>query len=75
MEDKKAKFLKDFQDMPKPTTPKEAFPLFVSFLKRAKEEQITFTKDEITFLCEKITKDLSAKDKEVLNTIRTMFQI
>lgn len=73
MEEKKKRFLEDFSKAQKPKNPKEAFPFFTSYLKKAKQENIIFTKNEKDTLIYELTKDLPPSEKEQIQNIIKLF--
>lgn len=58
MDEKKAKLLNDFQSLANGKTSEEMIPLVLAFIDKAKKENISFSKDEISVLFEEARKDM-----------------
>lgn len=58
MDEKKAKLLNDFQSLADGKTSEEMIPLVLAFIDKAKKENISFSKDEISVLFEEARKDM-----------------
>lgn len=58
MDEKKAKLLNDFQSLADGKNSEEMIPLVLAFIDKAKKENISFSKDEISVLFEEARKDM-----------------
>lgn len=58
MDEKKEKLLNDFQSLADGKTSEEMIPLVLAFIDKAKKENISFSKDEISVLFEEARKDM-----------------
>ena len=73
MDNNKKEFIKNFSNTQKPTDIKDAVILLNSYLKKAKDENISFTKEERDELIHELTKNLSLKEKEQIQKIVKLF--
>lgn len=59
MDEKKLKLLNDFQKLSEGKSSEDMIPLVLAFMEKAKKENITFSKDEISVLFEEARKGMS----------------
>lgn len=64
MEKEKLDFIMNFAKMDKPSNMNAAMPFLMSQMNQAKKQNISFSKPEITLLCEILSKDLPPAEKE-----------
>ena len=60
MDEKKLRLLNDFQKLSEGKSSEDMIPLVLAFMEKAKKENITFSKDEISVLFEEARKGLSS---------------
>lgn len=60
MDEKKLKLLNDFQKLSEGKSSEDMIPLVLAFMEKAKKENITFSKDEISVLFEEARKGMSS---------------
>ena len=60
MDEKKLRLLNDFQKLSEGKSSEDMIPLVLAFMEKAKKENITFTKDEISVLFEEARKGMSS---------------
>ena len=60
MDEKKLKLLNDFQKLSEGKSSEDMIPLVLAFMEKAKKENITFSKDEISVLFEEARKEMSS---------------
>lgn len=69
MSPEKQKFIKKFIDEQKPDDPKKALPFIMNYVAMAKQNNISFTKEEIIFLYNLYSTSFSEEEKSKLNKI------
>lgn len=57
---KKLRLLNDFQKLSEGKSSEDMIPLVLAFMEKAKKENITFSKDEISVLFEEARKGMSS---------------
>lgn len=57
MDEKKLRLLNDFQKLSEGKSSEDMIPLVLAFMEKAKKENITFSKDEISVLLKKQEKE------------------
>ena len=62
-EPEKLAFLRQFQNMPKPQSAKETIPFLMAYKKKAAEQNIHFSRDEIQKVEEVICENFTTEDK------------
>ena len=60
MDEKKLRLLNDFQKLSEGKSSEDMIPLVLAFMEKAKKENITFSKDEISVLFEEAGKGMSS---------------
>lgn len=60
MDEKKLRLLNDFQKLSEGKSSEDMIPLVLAFIEKAKKENITFSKDEISVLFEEARKGMSS---------------
>lgn len=60
MDEKKLRLLNDFQKLSEEKSSEDMIPLVLAFMEKAKKENITFSKDEISVLFEEARKGMSS---------------
>ena len=60
MDEKKLRLLNDFQKLSEGKSSEDMNPLVLAFMEKAKKENITFSKDEISVLFEEARKGMSS---------------
>lgn len=60
MDEKKIRLLNDFQKLSEGKSSEDMIPLVLAFMEKAKKENITFSKDEISVLFEEARKGMSS---------------
>lgn len=60
MDEKKLRLLNDFQKLSEGKSSEDMIPLVFAFMEKAKKENITFSKDEISVLFEEARKGMSS---------------
>lgn len=60
MGEKKLRLLNDFQKLSEGKSSEDMIPLVLAFMEKAKKENITFSKDEISVLFEEARKGMSS---------------
>ena len=60
MDEKKLRLLNDFQKLSEGKSSEDMIPLVLDFMEKAKKENITFSKDEISVLFEEARKGMSS---------------
>lgn len=60
MDEKKLRLLNDFQKLSEGKSSEDMLPLVLAFMEKAKKENITFSKDEISVLFEEARKGMSS---------------
>lgn len=60
MDEKKLRLLNDFQKLSEGKSSEDMIPLVLAFMEKAKKENITFSKDEISVLSEEARKGMSS---------------
>ena len=60
MDEKKLRLLNDFQKLSGGKSSEDMIPLVLAFMEKAKKENITFSKDEISVLFEEARKGMSS---------------
>ena len=60
MDEKKLRLLNDFQKLSEGKSSEDMIPLVLGFMEKAKKENITFSKDEISVLFEEARKGMSS---------------
>lgn len=60
MDEKKLRLLNDFQKLSEGKSSEDIIPLVLAFMEKAKKENITFSKDEISVLFEEVRKGMSS---------------
>lgn len=60
MDEKKLRLLNDFQKLSEGKSSEDMIPLVLAFMEKAKKENITFSKDEISVLFEEARKVMSS---------------
>lgn len=58
MDEKKLRLLNDFQKLSEGKSSEDMIPLVLAFMEKAKKENITFSKDEISVLFEEARKGM-----------------
>jgi|GEM_PF-727123 len=61
MDEKKLRLLNDFQKLSEGKSSEDMIPLVLAFMEKAKKENITFSKDEISVLFEEARKGKKIK--------------
>lgn len=64
MDKEKLEFIMNFANMDKPSNMNAAMPFLMAQMNQAKKQNISFSKPEITLLCEILSKDLPPAEKE-----------
>lgn len=64
MDPEKLQFIMAFSQMEKPKNMNAAMPFLLAQMNQAKKKNISFTKPEVTLLCEILSKDLPPAEKE-----------
>lgn len=60
MDEKKLRLLNGFQKLSEGKSSEDMIPLVLAFMEKAKKENITFSKDEISVLFEEARKGMSS---------------
>ena len=60
MDEKKLRLLNDFQKLSEGKSSEDMIPLVLAFMEKAKKENITFSKDDISVLFEEARKGMSS---------------
>ena len=60
MDEKKLRLLNDFQKLSEGKSSEDMIPLVLAFMEKAKKENNTFSKDEISVLFEEARKGMSS---------------
>lgn len=60
MDEKKLRLLNDFHKLSEGKSSEDMIPLVLAFMEKAKKENITFSKDEISVLFEEARKGMSS---------------
>lgn len=60
MDEKKLRLLNDFQKLSEGKSSEDMIPLVLAFMEKAKKENITFSKDEISVLFEEARNGMSS---------------
>lgn len=60
MDEKKLRLLNDFQKLSEGKSSEDMIPLVLAFMEKAKKENITFSKDEISVIFEEARKGMSS---------------
>lgn len=60
MDEKKIRLLNDFQKLSEGKSSEDMIPLVLAFMEKAKKDNITFSKDEISVLFEEARKGMSS---------------
>ena len=60
MDEKELRLLNDFQKLSEGKSSEDMIPLVLAFMEKAKKENITFSKDEISVLFEEARKGMSS---------------
>ena len=60
LDEKKLRLLNDFQKLSEGKSSEDMIPLVLAFMEKAKKENITFSKDEISVLFEEARKGMSS---------------
>lgn len=60
MDEKKLRLLNDFQKLSEGKSSEDMIPLVLAFMEKAKKENITFSKNEISVLFEEARKGMSS---------------
>ncbi len=60
MDEKKLRLLNDFQKLSEGKSSEDMIPLVLAFMEKAKKDNITFSKDEISVLFEEARKGMSS---------------
>ena len=60
MDENKLRLLNDFQKLSEGKSSEDMIPLVLAFMEKAKKENITFSKDEISVLFEEARKGMSS---------------
>ena len=60
MDEKKLRLLNDFQKLSEGKSSEDMIPLVLAFMEKAKKENITFSKDEISVLFQEARKGRSS---------------
>lgn len=60
MDEKKLRLLNNFQKLSEGKSSEDMIPLVLAFMEKAKKENITFSKDEISVLFEEARKGMSS---------------
>ena len=60
MDEKKLRLLNDFQKLSEGKSSEDMIPLVLAFMEKAKKENITVSKDEISVLFEEARKGMSS---------------
>ena len=60
MDEKKLRLLNEFQKLSEGKSSEDMIPLVLAFMEKAKKENITFSKDEISVLFEEARKGMSS---------------
>ncbi|WP_440285475.1 hypothetical protein [Eshraghiella crossota] len=60
MDEQKLRLLNDFQKLSEGKSSEDMIPLVLAFMEKAKKENITFSKDEISVLFEEARKGMSS---------------
>lgn len=60
MDEKKLRLLNDFQKLSEGKSSEDMIPLVLAFMEKAKKENITFSKGEISVLFEEARKGMSS---------------
>ena len=60
MDEKKLRLLNDFQKLSEGKSSEDMIPLVLAFMEKAKKENISFSKDEISVLFEDARKGMSS---------------
>ena len=60
MDEKKLRLLNDFQKLSEGKSSEDMIPLVLAFMEKAKKENITFSKDEISVHFEEARKGMSS---------------
>ena len=67
MDSEKLEFIMNFAQMEKPTNMNAAMPFLLAQMSQAIKQEISFSKPEVTLLCEILSKDLPPAEKEKVN--------
>ena len=67
MDPEKLQFIMSFAQMEKPNNMNAAMPFLLAQMSQAKKQNISFSKPEVTLLCEILSKDLPPAEKEKVN--------
>ena len=69
----KQEFIQSFEQKQKPSDMMQAIPFLMENIKEARNNGISFTKDEVTTICNILVKDLPPKNKkQVENLIKLL---
>lgn len=72
IDEKKARLLKDFMTLSAGKSSEELLPLLLAFSNKARQEQITFEKNDINTLFESMKKDMSPEELSKMETLMKM---
>ena len=68
-EPEKLAFLRQFQNMPKPQSAKETIPFLMEYKKKAAEQHIHFSRDEIQTVADVLCENLPPEDQNRIKAL------
>lgn len=75
MDSKKEKLIAEFIKLSKGKNNEEMIPLFLAFNSKAKDENIKFTKEDVTTIFERLKKDMSSDEAQKAEAMLKMASV
>ena len=75
MSPEKMQFLLSFAGQSKPTNTKDIMPYLLANMKKAKAQNLDFTKPEVQLICELLSKDLPEEEQKRVQKLMALFAI
>ncbi len=74
LDSKKQRLIQEFKNLSAGKSSDEILPLLLAFSNKAKQEGISFTKDDLHFITEQIKDGLSEREKQLLPGLLSLME-
>ncbi len=75
MSPEKMQFLLSFAQKDKPTSPKDIMPFLLSNMRQAKDQNLDFSKPEVSLICELLSKDLPPEKQQQVKQMMSLLSM
>ncbi len=75
MSPEKMQFLLSFAQKDKPTNMKDIMPFLLSNMRQAKDQNLDFSKPEVSLICELLSKDLPPQEQQRVKQLMSLLNM